>query len=112
MTHDIKGVHYDITDITREFIMTKLEKLAYAEDLVVDILFTLTKNAKDWKAEVKCNFRWGMHAHIEETAFNLHEAIEKLIDRLDMKISKEKEKVQDHKHESIKEDHKHAPIVE
>ena len=112
MTVDIKGVHYDITDITREFVTTKMEKLAYAEDLVVDILFTLTKNAKDWKAEVKCNFRWGMHAHIEESAFNLHEAIEKLIDRLDMKISKEKEKVQDHKHDSLKEDTKHVPLEE
>ena len=112
MTFSIKGVHYDITDITRDFVTTKLEKLAYAEDLVVDLVFTLTKTAKDWKAEVKCNFRWGMHAHIEEEAFNLHEAIEKLIDRLDMKVSKEKEKVQDHKHESPREDRKNAPVDE
>ena len=112
MTFSIKGVHYDITDITRDFVTTKLEKLAYADDLVVDLLFTLTKTAKDWKAEVKCNFRWGVHAHIEEEEFNLHEAIEKLIDRLDMKVSKEKERVQDHKHESPREDRKHAPVDE
>ena len=97
MKFDIKGVHYDITDVTRDFITTKLEKLAYAEEHVHDMVFTLTKETKDWKAEVKFSFRWGMVAHLEETALNLHEALEKLIDKLDMKISKEKEKVQNHK---------------
>ena len=97
MKFDIKGVHYDITDVTREFITTKLEKLAYADDHVTDMHFTLTKETKDWKAEVKLALRWGVHVHLEETALNLHEALEKLIDKLDMKISKEKEKVQHHK---------------
>lgn len=104
MKFDIKGVHYDITDVTRDFITTKLEKLAYAEDHVMDMLFTLTKETKDWKAEVKCNFRWGVHAHLEETALNLHEALEKLIDKLDMKVSKEKEKIKEHKHDNNKHD--------
>ena len=102
MNIDIKGVHYEITDATREFVSTKLEKLAYAKDLIVDLIFTMTKGTHDWKAEVTCNFRWGVRAHLDETAFNLHEAIEKLIHRLDMKVSKEKEKVQDHHHEPIK----------
>lgn len=97
MKFDIKGVHYDITDVTRDFIAVKLEKLAYATDHVQDVVFTLTKETKDWKAEVKFAFRWGMPAHLEETALNLHEALEKLIDKMDMKISKEKEKVQNHK---------------
>jgi putative sigma-54 modulation protein len=99
MKFDIKGVHYDITDVTRDFITVKLEKLAYADEHVTELVFTLTKETKDWKAEANCNFRWGAHAHLEETALNLHEAIEKLIDRLDMKISKEKERVQNHKHD-------------
>lgn len=102
MKFDIKGVHYEITPVTRDFVTTKLEKLHYADDLIVDLSFTLAKDSKDWNAEVQCNFRWGAQAHIAEKDANLHQAIEKLIDRLDMKVSKEKEKVQDHKHASQK----------
>jgi putative sigma-54 modulation protein len=95
MRVDIKGVHYQITDVTREFLNSKLEKVAYADDYIVDLLFTLTKDNSDWVAEVNANFRWGVSAHLKEATFNLHESIEKLIDRLDQKIRKEKDKKRD-----------------
>lgn len=100
MKFDIKGVHYDLTDVTREFLETKMARLAFAEDYIVDLHFTLSKGkgTNDWKAEVKVNFRWAHTAYLEETAFNLHEAIEKLVDKLEHKVVKEKEKVQDHHH--------------
>jgi len=96
MKVDIKGVHYELTDVTKEFLEVKLEKIQYADDHIVDLLITLSKGTNDWKAEAKANFRWGVVAYLEEVDFNLHEAIEKLIDRLDQKIAKEKQKVQDH----------------
>lgn len=100
MNFNIKGVHYDVSDLTRQFITAKLDKIKYADEHIMDLLFTLTKQARDWKAEVNVNLRWGVHIHLEEVAENLHEALEKLIDRCDTKISKEKEKVQHHNHES------------
>ncbi len=102
MKFDIKGVHYDIGENTREFITNKLEKVSYAAEHVMDLSFTLTKQLKDWKAEVKLNLRWGIPIYMEEVAYNLHEALEKLIDKLDVKISKEKDKIQDHHHEKIR----------
>lgn len=96
MRIEIKGVHYDITDVTRSFLQEKIGKIDYASDQIVDLLITLTKSKKDWTAEVNVNFRFGVSAHITETDFNLHEAIEKMIDRLEAKIRKEKDKVQDH----------------
>jgi putative sigma-54 modulation protein len=96
MRFEIKGVHYDISDATREFIETKLEKIKFAESHIIDLLFTLTKNNNSWNAEANCNFRWGDSAHLEEEAYNLHEGLEKLIDRLNLKIKKEKEKITDH----------------
>lgn len=96
MKLDIKGVHYEITDVTREFIDQKLEKLRYASDMIVDLMLVLEKETKDWKAEAKVNFRWGAQAHLDETDINLHAAIERLVHRLDQKVSKEKEKIKDH----------------
>ena len=94
----IKGVHYDITEVTRDFLDSKLQKLDYAQDLVMDLHITLInlQSEHHWKAEAHAHFKWGPVLHIEEVDDNLHEAIEKLFDRLDVKISKEKDKVQDH----------------
>jgi putative sigma-54 modulation protein len=106
MKVDIKGVHYELTEVTREFLEVKLEKLAYAESYIMDLHFTLSHGTgtNDWRAEVKVNFTWGgPHVFMEETAYNLHEAIEKLIDKLDHKVSKEKGKVQDHHHDKLPE---------
>lgn len=100
MNFNIKGVHYEISEATRDFISTKLEKVKYAEEYIVDLLFTLTKQSKNWKAEANVNFRWGARVHLEEEAENLHAALEKLIDKADAKISKEKAKVQDHHHDN------------
>lgn len=95
MRIEIRGVHYDITDVTRTFLQEKLDKLEYASEHIVDLLVTLTKNKKDWTAEATLNFRFGVSAHVSETQENLHAAIEKLVDRLDAKVRKEKDKVQD-----------------
>jgi putative sigma-54 modulation protein len=96
MRLEIKGVHYDVTDVTREFLEEKLTKLDFATEQIIDLLITLTKGKKDWSAEVNVNFRFGVSAHISETDFNLHEAIVKMVDRLEHKIRKEKDKIQDH----------------
>ncbi|KGE71876.1 ribosome hibernation-promoting factor, HPF/YfiA family [Spirochaeta lutea] len=98
MRVEIKGVHYELTEDTREFLTTKLSKLDFASDMITDLLFTLTKGkgSNDWTAEVTVNFRFGVSAHISERDYNLHEAIEKLIDRLEQKVRKEKDKIQDH----------------
>lgn len=97
MNIDIKAVHFDVADETREFITAKTQRLDYAKDLLVDFLFTLTKEKSDYTAETKLNFRWGVSAHLKVQAFDLHEAIDKLVDKVDLKVKKEKEKVQKHK---------------
>ena len=98
MRIDIKGVHYHVTEVTRDFLTTKLEKINYAQDYIVDLLFTLTKDNNEWIAEVNANFRWGVNAHLREETFNLHESIEKLINKLEAKVRKEKEKTRNSHH--------------
>ena len=70
--------------------------MSYAEDLIVDLLFSLTQDAKAYKAEVNINFRWGTSAHIGVDTFNLIKGIDQLFDKLDVKINKEKSKIQEH----------------
>ncbi len=93
MKVEVKAVHFDLGDATRDFVQKKLERFEFARDLVVDIHFTFTKE-KDYKAEATVNFRWGVHAHLVEEDFDLVSAIDKLFDKIDQKIIKEKEKVQ------------------
>ena len=94
MNTEIKAVHFTLRDETKEYIEKKIERIPNAENMLVDLLFTLTKE-KEFLAEVKVNFRWGVSAHLKESDFELNAAINKLMDKLDTKISKEKDRVKD-----------------
>ena len=97
MNTEIKAVHFNIGDDTREYIEKKIHRLDYAKDLIVDFLMTLTKEKKGYfKAEVTINFRWSVSSHIKEEAYDLIEAVDKLTDKVEKKVRREKEKVQDH----------------
>ena len=97
MELDIKGVHFEVKDETREFIQAKLEKLEFASEYIVDLDFTLTKENPEYEVEAKLHLKWGHQSVIKTHAFDLHEGIHALIDKLDHKIRKEREKITDHK---------------
>jgi len=96
MTVDVRSVHFDLSETSRAYLDSKLERIGYAKDMIVDLIFVLTKD-KDFKLEATVNFRWGLQAHLEERDFDVNPCIDKLMDRLEQKISKEKEKVQERK---------------
>ena len=94
MNTEIKAVHFSLREETKEYLEKKIDRIPNAENMIVDILFTLTKD-KEFSAEVTVNFKWGVSIHLKETDFELNPAIDKLIDKLDAKIAKEKEKVKE-----------------
>ena len=94
MNTEIKAVHFSLHDETREYLEKKISRIPNAENMIVDLLFTLTKE-KEFSAEVTVNFRWGVSIHQKENDFELIPAIDKLMDKLDAKIAKEKEKVKE-----------------
>ena len=96
MNIDVRSVHFDLGEANRSYLDKKLERIAYAKDLIVDLLFAFTKE-KQFKCECTINFRWGASAHVQETDFDLTAGIDKLMDTLEQKINKEKSKVQDKK---------------
>ena len=94
MNTEIKAVHFSLRDDTKEYLEKKIERIRNAENMIVDLLFTLTKD-KEFSVEAKVNFRWGVSIHLQEKDFELNPAIDKLMDKLDAKIAKEKEKVKE-----------------
>ncbi len=95
MNVDIKGVHLEVSDRIRSYIDKKLERLAFAKDLVTDLLLVLAKDGSRFQLEATVNFRWGTSTHVEASGFKLYEEIDALFDKLEPKIGKEKEKVQE-----------------
>jgi putative sigma-54 modulation protein len=96
MNVDVRAVHFELYEKTREYLNKKLERLAYAKELLVDLLFVFTKE-KNFKCECTINFRWSTSAHLVEEEYELNTAIDKLVDKVDNKIRKEKEKIQERK---------------
>jgi putative sigma-54 modulation protein len=104
MNIDVKAVHFTLREDAREYLDQKIARIPNAENMIVDLMVTLTKEAKDFSAEAKVNFRWGVSIHLKETDFELNPAIDKLMGKLDAKIVKEKEKVKDVKEREVSQE--------
>jgi putative sigma-54 modulation protein len=91
MNTEIKAVHFTMHDDAKEYLDKKIARIHNAENMIVDLLVTLTKG-KDFEAEATVNFRWGVSIHVKENDFELTPAVDKMMDKLEIKITKEKEK--------------------
>jgi len=98
MDFEIKGVHYNVSDHTREFITEKMEHIARFEDLIINLDFQITKDTHGFELASNVHFKWGVSAHLVETGIELFPLIDILMDKLVHKIGKEKEKITDHHH--------------
>jgi putative sigma-54 modulation protein len=96
MNVEIKGIHLEITPSIQTYIDTKMPRLDFAKELIVDFMLNLTKEKNLFKADATLNFRWGASTHVGVQGFDLNRAIDELFDRLDSKIEKEKTRIQDH----------------
>jgi putative sigma-54 modulation protein len=94
MNTEVKAVHFTLKDDTREYINRKIARIPNVENMIIDLLVTLTKD-KDFLAEATVNFRWSHSIPVKEHDFDLNAAIDKLMDVLDARIIKEKEKVKE-----------------
>ena len=92
---ETKGVHLEVTDMMKEHIDKRLLHLEYARDMIIDLLLTITKD-NGYKTEANINFRWGGSAHISAASYDLFEGIDALFHKIDSKVTKEKQRIQDH----------------
>jgi putative sigma-54 modulation protein len=94
MNTEIKAIHFTLHDDAREYLNKKIERIHNAENMIVDLLIAIKKE-KDFNVEATVNFRWGVSIHVKETDFDITSAIDKMMDKLESKIIKEKEKVKE-----------------
>jgi putative sigma-54 modulation protein len=94
MNTEIKALHFTLNEDEKAYLNKKLERLHNAENMIVDLLVSIRKE-KEFEAEATVNFRWGVSVHVTEKSFEITSAIDKMADKLEAKITKEKEKVQE-----------------
>ncbi|TVR67976.1 MAG: HPF/RaiA family ribosome-associated protein [Spirochaetaceae bacterium] len=98
MNTTIKSVHFDADDLTKEHLEERLHKIDFAADKIVDMDFTLTREKdRQFELEAKMHFRWGKKSVVKLKSFDLNQGIHELVDKVDLKVRKEVEKVQEHK---------------
>lgn len=97
MNVEFKGVHLEISDSDREYLEKKLGRIGFARDAIIDLLFTVVQEKSLYKLDATINFRWGHSIHVGADSFDLLQGIDKLIDKMELKINKEKEKIKEHK---------------
>jgi putative sigma-54 modulation protein len=98
MTIEVKGTHgYNPGDGTKEYIDKKLKRLEHVKDHVADLHLNLDKEHNgEFTAESTIHFRWGSMGHIKVSDRDLFKALDLLFDKIITKVTKEKEKIQDH----------------
>ncbi|MCM1322313.1 MAG: HPF/RaiA family ribosome-associated protein [Bacteroides sp.] len=87
------AVGFEIDKDQQSLVDKKLERIKYADDLIVDLLLKI-KEDKKYIFDATVNFRWGASAHVSADEYDFAAALNKLMDMLDLKIKKEKDKIQ------------------
>ena len=101
MTTEVKGVHCEIDEQTRDYIERKVARLDFAKELIVELPITITKGTKQgYDFETTVHFRWGKSTHVGVRAFDMHKGVDALFDKLEEKVTREKAKLQHHKGEA------------
>lgn len=96
MTTSINAVGFDFEKDQLDLISKKIERIKYAEDLIIDFLLKV-KEDKKFIFDCTVNFRWGAVAHVAAEDYDFAAGLNKMMDMLDQKVKKEKDKIQDKK---------------
>lgn len=94
MTKTVKAVGFELEQKQSDMIEKKLKRVDYADDLIIDLI-TQVKREKQYSFDITANFRWGTQAHVNAEDFDFAAALNKVMDVLDNKIKKEKDKIQE-----------------
>lgn len=95
MQLNVSGHHIEVTDSLREYVESKVEKTARHFDLVSDVHFILTVEKLRHKAEATVHLNGGT-IYADNTEEDMYAAIDGLVDKLERRVRKYKEKLGDH----------------
>ncbi len=95
MQLNVSGHHVDVTDSLRHYVESKIGRLERHFDIVSDVHCILTVEKLRHKAEAKVNVNGGT-IYADATEEDMYAAIDGLVDKLDRRVRKHKEKLVDH----------------
>lgn len=95
MQLSVTGHHVDVTAALRQYVENKIEKIERHFDLVTDVHCILTVEKLRHKAEATVNVNGGK-IYADATKQDMYAAIDGLVDKLDRRVRKYKEKLADH----------------
>jgi putative sigma-54 modulation protein len=97
MNFELTGIHMDVNEKIRDYFSKKLHRLEFASGYIIDLLFKIIKEKKGFTLESNFNLKWGNSGHVSVECFEILEGVDDLFDKIELKIKKEKTKIQDHK---------------
>ena len=95
MQLNVSGHHVEVTESMRGYVASKIERLERHFDIVSNVHCILTVEKLRHKAEAKVNVNGGT-IYADNTEEDMYAAIDGLVDRLDRRVKKRREKVTDH----------------
>lgn len=95
MQLSVTGHHIDITDSLKNYLSAKIDKIERHFDLVTDIHCILKVEKSRHTAEATVNVNGGK-IFADSTDDDMYAAIDSLVDKLDRRVRKHKEKLVDH----------------
>lgn len=97
MNLNVKGVHYQPSEETLEFLDKKLAKLKFAEEYLHDLDISIKRETlgQGFHIEAQLHFKWGSIKQVSYDCYELFEGIELIADKIAAVAKKEKSKVVD-----------------
>ena len=95
MQIQIDGHHVDVTESMHDYIHNKLTRVERHFDQVVDVHVVLSVEKQRQKAEATVHLA-GNNIHAESENDDMYAAIDGLVDKLERRVRKYKEKLVDH----------------
>lgn len=97
MNLNVRGVHYQPSEETMEFLNKKLQKLQFAEDYLLDLEIVIKRETlgQGFHLDAKLHFKWGSNKIVSYDCYELFEGIELLADKIENMARKEKSKIQE-----------------
>jgi ribosome hibernation promoting factor len=96
MQMNVSGHHVEVTEALRLYVQSKIEKIGRHFDLVSDVNCILTVEKLRHKAEATVQVNGGT-IYADATEEDMYAAIDCLVDKLDRRVRKYKEKLADHR---------------
>jgi putative sigma-54 modulation protein len=103
MNLNVSGHHVEVTPAIRDYVRSKLERVARHFDHVIDAHVILTVDKLRQKAEATVHVR-GKDLHCESEEADLYAAIDLLADKLDRQVLRHKGKLHERRAQGTPEE--------